>query len=70
MTEVEDKLGAVLRDSLQPQSSLHVFNFLANSVLAAADEALAESLPGTVPHVHSTPVKFLHIYGSQTKSST
>ena len=46
MEAIEQQLGALLRESLQPQSGLHVFSFLSNSILAAADETLAESLPG------------------------
>ena len=50
MKEIEQRLGPLLRESLQPQSGLHVFSFLANSILATADEALAESLPGAAAH--------------------
>lgn len=47
---VESECGALLRAVLTPQSGLHGFNLLANSVLAEVDDALLRAMPGAVPH--------------------
>ncbi|KAK9837983.1 hypothetical protein WJX74_008999 [Apatococcus lobatus] len=64
MNAVEQQMGSLLRESLQPQSGLHIFSFLANSILAAADEALAEALPGAFSP--GQPQAFLTNYRAAT----
>ena len=43
---VEAEVGPVLSDAFADQAGLSAFNFLAASVLAEADAALAAALPG------------------------
>ncbi len=43
---VDERCGGLLAGVLAPQSGLHSFNLLANSVVAEVDDALARSRPG------------------------
>ena len=45
-TAVDERCGGLLAGVLAPQSGLHSFNLLANSVVAEVDDALARSRPG------------------------
>ena len=46
---VDERCGGLLAGVLAPQSGLHSFNLLANSVVAEVDDALARSRPGADP---------------------
>ena len=46
---VEAEVGPVLQDSFADQAGASAFSFLAASVLAEADTALAAALPGACP---------------------
>jgi hypothetical protein len=41
-------VGELLEMTLAPQSGLHSFNFLGNSIVAAVDSALADAMPSAI----------------------
>ena len=43
---VDEHCGGLLAGVLAPQSGLHSFNLLSNSVVAEVDDALSTSRPG------------------------
>jgi hypothetical protein len=43
---VEREVAPVLADTLQGQAGQHIFNFVANSVLAEVDARLVAAFPG------------------------
>ena len=49
LTRVQEECGALLQTTMAPQSGLQSFDFLGNSILAAVDQQVASSLPGTLP---------------------
>ncbi len=49
LTRVEEQCGELLQTTMAPQSGLQSFDFLGNSILAAVDQQVASSLPGTLP---------------------
>ena len=49
LTRVQEQCGELLQTTMAPQSGLQTFDFLGNSILAAVDQQVASSLPGTLP---------------------
>ena len=49
LTRVQEQCGELLQTTMAPQSGLQSFDFLGNSILAAVDQQVASSLPGTLP---------------------
>ena len=49
LAQVQERLGGLLETTMAPQSGLQGFDFLGNSILAAVDQQVANSLPGTAP---------------------
>lgn len=43
---IKREVAPLLEAVLAPQSGLHAFNFLANSVLACVDSGIADAMPG------------------------
>lgn len=46
LARVQNRCGALLEATMAPQSGLQGFDFLGNSILAAIDQQVANSLPG------------------------
>ena len=49
LTRVQEDCRELLQTTMAPQSGLQTFDFLGNSILAAVDQQVASSLPGTLP---------------------
>ena len=49
LTRVQEQCGELVQTTMAPQSGLQTFDFLGNSILAAVDQQVASSLPGTLP---------------------
>jgi len=49
LTRVQEQCGELLQTTMAPQSGLQTLDFLDNSILAAVDQQVASSLPGTLP---------------------
>eukprot|EP00884_Botryococcus_braunii_P005660 jgi/Botrbrau1/15095/Bobra.0255s0008.1 len=59
---IRREVGPLLEAVLAPQSGLHAFNFLANSLLLYVDSALADALPGAFSP--GVPASFLANYSA------
>lgn len=52
LAQVQEHCSWLLEATMAPQSGLQSFNFLGNSILAAVDQQVSSSMPGSAPQDH------------------
>ncbi len=61
LARVQEQCGGLLETTMAPQSGLQGFGFLGNSILAAVDQQLANSMPGALSCMQSCRACLLRV---------